>query len=155
MKLRQLFLFFLVFLFSINISIIKAEEKIAFIDLNIIFDNSKAGKEIIQKVIKFVNLKQNEKKNFQSLLAEFKIKEKNYSFFLNPELRIYNQPETITSEADIKTTIYSDNFIVFNILKENGYFNVRYQSKPFMIWIWISVLLISLGGITSLIKKND
>ncbi len=74
---------------------------------------------------------------------------------LNPEIRIYNQPETITSEADISTTIFSDNFLVFNILKNDGYYNVRYQIKPFMIWVWISVLLISTGGILSFFIKND
>ena len=101
-----------------------------------------------------MKLKQSESKNFQSFLAEFQINHKDSSFILNPELRVYNQPETITSEADIKTTLYSDNFIVFNIIKEDGYFNVRYQTKPLMIWIWISVLLISYGGITSLIRKK-
>ena len=29
---------------------------------------------------------------------------------LNPELRIYNQPVTITSEADIRTTLFEDKF---------------------------------------------
>ena len=37
---------------------------------------------------------------------------------------------------------------------ENEYFNVRYQYKPFMIWIWLSVALMSFGGILSFIKKN-
>ena len=42
----------------------------------------------------------------------------------------------------------------FNILKNDGFYNVRYQIKPFMIWIWISIILISLGGILSIVKKN-
>ena len=61
---------------------------------------------------------------------------------------------TITSEADIESTLYSDNFLVFNILKNDGFYNVRYQIKPFMIWIWISIILISFGGILSIVKKN-
>ena len=28
------------------------------------------------------------------------------------------------------------------------------QTKPLMLWIWISVILISLGGLTSLFKKK-
>ncbi len=80
MKLRPLFLFFLVLLFSINISIIKAEEKIAFIDLNIIFDNSKAGKEIIQQVQKIQKNNSNElgklKKKFDKDREDLK-KQKN------------------------------------------------------------------------------
>ena len=73
---------------------------------------------------------------------------------LSPELRIYNQPNIVTSEADIKTTIIADKFIVINLVQNQEYFNVRYQVKPFMIWIWLSVLLISFGGLTSLIKKK-
>ena len=72
-----------------------------------------------------------------------------------PEIRIYNQPNILTSEADIISTIYSDNFLVFNILKDDGYYNVRYQYKPLMIWIWLSVVLISIGGFLSYFKKND
>ena len=41
-----------------------------------------------------------------------------------------------------------------NLVKGNEYFNIRYQIKPFMIWIWISVLLLSLGGLISLFKKD-
>ena len=34
------------------------------------------------------------------------------------------------------------------------YDNIRYQNKPLMIWIWISVLFISLSGFVSLFKKK-
>ena len=71
-----------------------------------------------------------------------------------PELRIYNQPNIITSEADIKTTLMSDKFIVINLVQNQDYFNIRYQVKPFMIWIWFSVVLISFGGLISLVKKR-
>ena len=41
-----------------------------------------------------------------------------------------------------------------NIVKGNEYFNIRYQIKPFMVWIWTSVLLLSLGGLMSLFKRE-
>ena len=72
---------------------------------------------------------------------------------MKPELRIYNQPIIITSEADIKTTLHYDKFLVMNLVKDNEYFNVRYQIKPFMIWIWISTVLIIIGGLLSLFKR--
>ena len=59
---------------------------------------------------------------------------------LNPELRIYNQPNIVTSEADIKTNLFTDKFMTMNLVQNQDYFNIRYQIKPFMIWIWISVL---------------
>jgi cytochrome c-type biogenesis protein CcmF len=60
----------------------------------------------------------------------------------------------VTSEAYIKTTLISDKFIVINLVQNQDYFNVRYQVKPFMLWIWLSVILISLGGLISFIKKK-
>tara|TARA_Y100000996_G_scaffold31987_1_gene22606 strand:- start:1002 stop:1913 length:912 start_codon:yes stop_codon:yes gene_type:complete len=119
--------------------------------------NMKVGDErkFINKIIKFENLKIVEKNNYQSLTAKFKISDEKSSINLSPEVRIYNQPRTLTSEADIHSTIYSDNFLVFNVIKDDGYYNVRYQFKPLMMWIWFSVILISVGGILGYLKKND
>ena len=69
-------------------------------------------------------------------------------------MRIYNQPNIITSEADIKTDLLSDRFITMNYVQNQDYFNIRYQIKPFMVWIWISVLMISISGLISLLKKK-
>ena len=84
------------------------------------------------------------------MIEDKKSKEK-----LEPELRVYNQPNIVTSEADIKTTLLSDKFITINTVQNEEYFNVRYQIKPFMLWIWISVILISLGGVSSLFKRRS
>ena len=49
-----------------------------------------------------------------------------------------------------------DRFLVINLIKEDyEYFNVRYQEKPLMIWIWLSVLLIIFGGLPNLLIKNE
>ena len=42
-----------------------------------------------------------------------------------------------------------------NAVQNQEYFNVRYQIKPFMVWIWISVIIISLGGLVSFIEKYE
>ena len=60
----------------------------------------------------------------------------------------------ITSEADIKTTLYYDKFLVMNLVKDYEYFNVRYQVKPFMIWIWIATVILVIGGFLSLFQKR-
>ena len=73
---------------------------------------------------------------------------------MQPELRIYNQPNIVTSEADIKTNIFTDKFMTMNYVQNQDYFNIRYQVKPFMIWIWISTILLCLSGCLSLIRKN-
>ena len=104
--------------------------------------------------IVFNDLKKIEEKNYISFKGNFSIEENDTYDELKPELRIYNQPNIITSEADIKTTFLSDKFITINTVQNEEYFNVRYQVKPFMFWIWTSVLLISLGGLISLLKKK-
>ena len=112
------------------------------------FENTKA------KIV-FEGVSQKEEKNYKSIVAKFLIEDsKGKLENLSPELRIYNQPNIATSEADIKTTLLSDKFIVINIVQNQEFFNVRYQVKPFMLWIWISVILISFGGLVSFIKKE-
>jgi len=123
---------------------------------NEISANMKIGDEIKfnNSLIKFMRIETYKKKNYDSIIADFEIEdEKKNITTLNPEIRIYNQPVILTSEADIKSSIFSDKFLVMNLLKGEDYFNVRYQIKPFMLWIWISILLLALGGLISFVKK--
>ena len=106
-------------------------------------------------MINFENISQKDEKNFKSIVGKFNVQYLDGSTdILNPELRIYNQPNIITSEADIKTNLLTDKFMTMNYVQNQEYFNVRYQVKPFMIWIWISVILISFGGFISFFKKR-
>ncbi len=119
--------------------------------------NMKVGDEVnfFEKKIKFKSLSTFQESNYKSLRGEFEIKNINSKILtFNPEIRIYNQPNILTSEADIITNIFSDNFLVFNLLSEEGFFNIRYQQKPFMLLIWISTFLIAIGGVFSLKKNN-
>ncbi len=105
--------------------------------------------------IVFESINQKKQKNYNSIIANFSItNSEGINNNLSPELRIYNQPKITTSEADIKTTLIKDKFIVINLVQNQDYFNVRYQVKPFMLWIWLSVMIISLGGLISLLKKR-
>ena len=105
--------------------------------------------------IVFESVNQKQEKNYKSIIANFTIYNPNGDKDkLSPELRIYNQPIIVTSEADIKTTIMKDKFIVFNLVQNQEFFNVRYQVKPFMLWIWLSVILISIGGFLSILKRR-
>ena len=122
-----------------------------------IITNLKVGEtfESAETKIIFEGINQKKEKNYKSIVGNFSIQNSNGKIEnLSPELRIYNQPNIVTSEADIRTTLMSDKFIVINLVQNQDYFNVRYQVKPFMLWIWLSVLLISFGGLTSLFKKE-
>ncbi len=138
---------FSLLILSILLNAILSSEKII---------NLKVGEKFTFKNEKifFKSVENNKKENYQSVIGYFTIEDdkKNISLF-KPELRIYDQPLVITSEADIKTTLFRDKFLVMNTIKGNEYFNVRYQVKPFMIWIWISTLLLAIGGFLSLYKR--
>ena len=106
--------------------------------------------------INFEDIDQVNEKNFKAIIGKFNIRYLDGpADILNPELRIYNQPNIVTSEADIKTNLLSDKFITMNYVQNQDYFNIRYQVKPFMIWIWISVLFISFAGVLSVSKKRN
>jgi cytochrome c-type biogenesis protein CcmF len=123
-----------------------------------IITNLKVGETFKSENTKIVfeGINQQKEKNYQSIIGNFNIQNsKGKIKNMLPELRIYNQPNIVTSEADIKTTLISDEFIVINLVQNQEYFNIRYQVKPFMIWIWLSVVLISVGGLISFIKKKE
>ena len=122
-----------------------------------IITNLKVGDEVQfekNKII-FKKIETSPGPNFEKIVGLFVIrdqKDKEHNFM--PEIRIYNQPEVITSEAYIKTSIFKDRFMVINLIKDRTYFNVRYQEKPFMVWIWISTILIILGGCINFLRNE-
>ncbi len=122
-----------------------------------IITNLKVGETFQTEKIKinFEDIREKDEKNFKAIIGKFSIEDLDGKIeVLRPELRIYNQPNIVTSEADIQTNLLQDRFMTMNLVQNKEYFNVRYQVKPFMIWIWLSVLIISLGGLKSLIKKK-
>ena len=98
-------------------------------------------------------------KNYDSVTGNFRIinLETNLIDKLKPEIRIYSNPETLTYEASIKTKITSDTYLTMSNISRSEFYNIKFQNKPFMIWIWISAILISVGGFVRLIelKKNE
>ncbi len=122
-----------------------------------VITNLRIGETFVTEKFKinFEKIDQKQGQNFKVITGKFNIEDLNgKSEILEPELRIYNQPNIVTSEADIKTNLLTDKFMTMNLVQNQNYFNIRYQIKPFMIWIWFSVLLISLGGSVSLFKKK-
>ena len=136
---------------------------IFFISINHIFSqesnfNLKLGesKETENYVIKFENLEQFSGSNYKSLIGHFKIlnKDKLFNENLKPEIRIYKQPMTVTYEASINSGFFSDTYLTMSNISESDIFNIKFQRKPFMNFIWLSVLLISFGGIINFFNKK-
>ncbi len=140
---------FSLLILSILFNNLFASEIITNLKVGETFENSKT------KIV-FESVDQKKEQNYNAIIANFSISNPNgEKDRLSPELRIYNQPVIATSEADIKTTLMSDKFIVINLVQNQDFFNVRYQVKPFMLWIWLSVILISFGGIVSFLQKRS
>ena len=117
--------------------------------------NLKKGEEkkLSSYLLKFENISKIKINNYTSLTAEIHVIQNDNILKFYPELRLYKVPETITSEADIKTNLFHDNLVVVNYLKETDYLNIRYQKKPFMLLIWLSAIMLAVGGLIGL-RKN-
>ncbi len=71
---------------------------------------------------------------------------------LKPQIRIYDNPQTLTYEASIQTNFIRDYYLTMSNIDRSDYYNIKFQKKPLMIWIWISVAMLSLGGFLSLLR---
>ena len=108
--------------------------------------------------IDFESMKIKESKNYKAIIGNFKLTnlKNNLVEYLDPEIRIYSNPETLTYEAAIKTKITSDLYLTMSNVSRSDYYNIKFQKKPFMVWIWISAIMIALGSFIHLIfKKNE
>ena len=76
----------------------------------------------------------------------FKNINSNQTNILNPEIRIYDKPKTLTYEAAIKTSLIKDYYLTMSNIDRSDYYNIKFQKKPLMAWIWISVIMIVIGG---------
>jgi len=136
---------------------------IFFISINHIFSvessfNITPGekKDIKNYVIKFENLETLPGNNYKSVVGHFEIlnKKRLIKENLKPEIRVYNQPKTITYEASIKSNLFSDTYLTMSNISDTDIFNIKFQKKPFMNFIWLSVLLIAFGGILKFFSKK-
>ena len=98
--------------------------------------------------LEFKDLRLEGFKNYKAVIGEFKINnsQENLHQSLYPEIRIYEKPSTITYEASIRSDLLKDYYITMSNIDRSEYYNIKFQKKPFMMWIWISVIFISLGG---------
>ena len=128
---------------------------VLFIGLNNIFTiekdyNIKLGetKKFENYSIKLQNLELKNFKNYQAVIGEIEIKNVNLNRtnILKPEIRIYDNPRTLTYEASIKTSISKDYYLTMSNIDRSDYYNIKFQKKPLMMWIWVSVIMIVFGG---------
>ena len=105
--------------------------------------------------IKFQSLELKSFINYKSVVGNLKINDlkQNEEITLTPEIRIYENPETLTYEAAIKTSFLKDYYLTMSNIDQSEYYNIKFQKKPLMVWIWISVIMVSFGGFLRLFKN--
>ena len=133
---------------------------VLFIGLNHIFSiekdyNMKIGeiKKFDNYSIEFKNLELKDFTNYQAVVGEFEILKEKDRNILKPEIRIYSNPKTLTYEASIKTSFIKDYYLTMSNIDRSDYYNIKFQEKPLMIWIWLSVIMIVCGGLLRFFKN--
>ncbi|MDC3156925.1 heme lyase CcmF/NrfE family subunit [Candidatus Pelagibacter bacterium] len=135
---------------------------VLFIGLNHIFSiekdyNIKVGetKNFENYSIKLEKLDLKDFPNYKAVIGTLKINNNssNEKNILKPEIRIYDNPKTLTYEASIKTNLLKDYYLTMSNIDRSDYYNIKFQKKPLMIWIWISVVMIVIGGFLRLFKN--
>jgi len=136
---------------------------IFFISLNSIFSiehdfNIKIGekRKLGNFEITLQDLKIYPEKNYKKFVGNLMVfYNKNNSIeFLNPEIRIYDQPKTITYEASIKSNVLSDTYVTMSNISRSDFYNIKFQKKPFMNLIWFSTVLIAFGGLIRILERR-
>lgn len=98
------------------------------------------------------NIKFAESPVYYRQIAEFDVQTHNTKLTLRPENRLYKVENSLSQEVDIYSFITHDLYAVLSKI-DNDIITASISYKPMMIFIWLSVVLMSLGFGFLLIKK--
>ena len=105
--------------------------------------------------IKLTQVSEFQKSNYVSQKGTVIVKKGNSAVTtLFPEKRFYPVQSTSTSEASIDSNIFRDIYIVLGDRKTDNSWVLRTYVKPFIAWIWIGAVVISVGGVFSLTDRR-
>ncbi len=101
------------------------------------------------------NLEINNQTNYKAIVGQLQVKNiiTNEERTLKPEIRIYDNPQTLTYEASIQTNFFKDHYLTMSNIDRSEYYNIKFQEKPLMMWIWVSVFMLAFGGFLSLFRN--
>ena len=105
-------------------------------------------------VFQFNSVEQTKGKNFNAITAIFYLMDnKTILDTFEPEIRVYSNPPTVTSETSIIRKFLADIYVVMNIPENSDFVNVRIHIKPLISFIWLSVILMVVGGISAIVFR--
>ena len=73
---------------------------------------------------------------------------------LMPEKRRYNASGQVMTEADIDVTLMRDLYVSMGEPLKDGAWGMRIQVKPFMRWVWLGAIFMSVGGFMAAMDKR-
>ena len=65
---------------------------------------------------------------------------------------------SLTRDTNYNTSsLIKDYYLTMSNIDRSDYYNIKFQKKPLMAWIWISVIMIVVGGLIRLFSnaKNN
>ena len=92
--------------------------------------------------------------NYTAIRGEFEINEKGKTFLLYPEKRNFTVEGTPTTEAAINGNLMRDVYLVLGDQQPDGSWAMRTYIKPFVNWLWIGGIIMSIGGFLSLSDRR-
>src|SRR5690554_1928308 len=93
--------------------------------------------------------------NYISDAAEVDIfKEDKHIKTLVPEKRRYNASGQVMTEAALQVNLWRDLYVSLGDKLPDGSWGVRLQVKPYMRWVWLGAIFMSLGGLLAIMDKR-
>ncbi|KMT66345.1 heme lyase CcmF/NrfE family subunit [Catenovulum maritimum] len=92
--------------------------------------------------------------NYSAYHAKFDIAQGDKQFDLQAEKRYYNVQSNVMTEAGIDASLARDLYVALGEQLQDGAWAVRVYVKPFVRWIWLGGLLMSIGGLLCIADKR-
>ena len=93
--------------------------------------------------------------NFQETVGHFAVESNGrHRFDLEPSKRLYDAPRQPTTEAGIRATLLGDLYLVLGDPIHDGSQAVRAYFHPLVRLIWLGALIMSIGGVISLLDRR-
>ena len=105
--------------------------------------------EFINKEIEFLGIQDVQGPNYISKTAEIQASDDKSLLNIKTEKRTYFPSGQVTTEAGIDTGLFKDFYVSLGDNFKEDSWSFRLQSKPFIRWIWLGALLITLGRFIS------
>jgi len=105
--------------------------------------------------VKFNGVKQVKGPNYSAIQGQIEVyKEGDFVSLLQPERRTYLVQTMGMTEAAIDQGLFRDVYVALGDPLPNKAWAVRVHYKPFVRWIWLGAIFMSIGGILTMLDKR-